>query len=65
MARKIPFTFLVNTDERKAIASLAKRLERTPSDAVRFVVINAERELARVESSSKSAQQSGAQDATA
>jgi len=39
------FTFRVNREERNLIASLAKRLQRSRSDAVRFVVVNAMQEL--------------------
>lgn len=45
MARTIPFTFLTDADERNLIARLAKRLERSQSDAVRFLVLSAAREL--------------------
>lgn len=46
MARYTRFTFLCNLDERKAIADLAARLQRSQSDAVRFVVIEAAKQLA-------------------
>lgn len=45
MNRWDTFTFRVNEDERRLIASLAEQLQRSQSDAVRFVVINAAREL--------------------
>ena len=51
MNRINTFTFRVNQDERNLIASLAKRLQRSRSDAVRFVVVNAMRELESQEGS--------------
>lgn len=45
MNRWDTFTFRVNNDERQAIADLAARLQRSQSDAVRFVVIEAARQL--------------------
>ncbi len=47
MARYERFTFLCNQNERALIAELAERLRRSQSDAVRFVVIEAARELAK------------------
>ncbi len=39
MARQERFTFLINSDERRMIATLAKRLKsESESDAVRFVI---------------------------
>ncbi len=46
MARYERFTFCVNKDERRLIAVLANQLQRSQSDAVRFVVLKATRELA-------------------
>jgi len=46
MTRCDIFTFRISQDERRLISALAERLQRTQSDAVRFVVINAARELA-------------------
>ena len=46
MSRDERFTFICNKDERRIIAELAKRLQRSQSDTVRFVVINAACELA-------------------
>lgn len=46
MARYERFTFLCDKAERRLIATLAERLRRSQSDAVRFVVVNAARELA-------------------
>lgn len=46
MRRIEQFAFRVNHDEREAIAALAERLQRSQSDAVRFVVLAAARELA-------------------
>jgi hypothetical protein len=45
MARYERFSFLCNQDERRLITVLAKKLQRSQSDAVRFVVINAVKEL--------------------
>jgi hypothetical protein len=45
MGRYQRFTFLVNGEERAAIKSLALRLQRSESDAVRLVVREAVREL--------------------
>jgi hypothetical protein len=45
MSRLDTFTFRVNKDERRLIARLAKQLQRSQSDAVRFVVISAVKEL--------------------
>ena len=36
--RRIRFTLLVNEQERKTITELAKRMQRTQSDAVRFLI---------------------------
>ena len=47
MARYERFTFLCDQNERLAIANLASRLHRSQSDAVRFVVIEAARQLAQ------------------
>ena len=47
MARYERFTFLCDLNERLAIANLAERLHRSQSDAVRFVVIEAARQLAQ------------------
>ena len=45
MRRIEQFAFRVNHDERQAIAALADCLQRSQSDAVRFVVLAAAREL--------------------
>jgi hypothetical protein len=45
MSRVERFTFLCNDQERQAIAELANRLQRSRSDAVRFVVVEAARQL--------------------
>ena len=45
MARFERFTFLCDRDERALIAMLAERLRRSQSDAVRFVVVEAAKEL--------------------
>ena len=49
MARYERFSFLCDQSERLAIASLAAKLQRSQSDAVRFVVIEVARQLAQVE----------------
>lgn len=51
MARYKRFTFLCNRDERRLIENLAEQLQRTQSDAVRFVVVNAARALVMAEPS--------------
>jgi hypothetical protein len=45
MPRLERFTFVVDQRERAAIATLAKRLNRSQSDAVRVVVLEAARKL--------------------
>lgn len=45
MARYERFTFLCDADERRAIADLAAGLQRSQSDAVRFVVIESAKQL--------------------
>ena len=45
MARYIRFTFLCTNQERKVITDLANNLQRSQSDAVRYVVIEAARQL--------------------
>ena len=45
MNRLDTFTFRVNQEERRMITSLAERLRRSQSDAIRFVVVNAAKEL--------------------
>ena len=49
MARYERFTFLCNEDERRLIKTLAKTLQRSQSDAIRFVVVNAAKELEKQE----------------
>jgi hypothetical protein len=49
MQRVMQFSFRVSTDERQAIADLAERLQRSQSDAVRFVVIEAARQLSQAD----------------
>jgi hypothetical protein len=46
MQRTGRFIFHVSTEERHLIADLAERLQRTQSDVVRFVTVNATCELA-------------------
>jgi len=45
MARYKRFTFLCDPDERRILAALAKRLERSQSDSVRWLIRNAAAEL--------------------
>ena len=49
MARNERFTFLCDPNERRAIAELAEHLSRSQSDAVRFVVIEASKQLTQAE----------------
>jgi hypothetical protein len=49
MARYERFTFLCDEIERRAIADLAARLQRSQSDAVRFVVIEAAKQLTQTD----------------
>jgi len=46
MTRETRFTFLCNEIERQTLAQLALTLQRSQSDAVRWLVSNAARELA-------------------
>jgi hypothetical protein len=67
MARYERFTFLCDKDERRLIVTLAERLKRSQSDAVRFVVVTAVRELAAQDSISfpeENHPREGVQDAT-
>ncbi len=43
MRRKDRFTFVCNENERRAIERLAKRLQRSRSDAVRFLIHDADK----------------------
>jgi uncharacterized protein (DUF1778 family) len=45
MARIDTFTLRVNRDERRMLAAVAERLQRTQSDAVRLLIREAAREL--------------------
>lgn len=38
MARTVTFTFRINDYERKILAKLANRLERSQSDSIRFLL---------------------------
>jgi hypothetical protein len=49
MARCERFTFLCDESERRAIADLAARLKRSQSDAVRFVVVEAAKQITQVD----------------
>jgi hypothetical protein len=49
MARYERFTFLCDPSERRAIADLTARLQRSQSDAVRFVVIEAAKQLTQAD----------------
>jgi hypothetical protein len=48
MNRVDVFAFRVSIDERRAIVELAARLQRSQSDAVRFVVIEAARQSSEI-----------------
>jgi 3-deoxy-D-manno-octulosonic-acid transferase len=48
MTRFERFTFLCDENERRAIATLAAHLQRSQSDAIRFVIIGAVQELERL-----------------
>ena len=45
MARYTRFTFLCDDNERKMVAAIADRLQRTQSDAIRWLVINAAEQM--------------------
>ena len=45
MPRYLRFTFLATSDERRSLAALARRLERSQSDTVRLLIRKAAREL--------------------
>lgn len=47
MSRQIIFGFRISAEEKKLISTLADLLQRSQSDAVRFVVVNAAKELGR------------------
>ena len=49
MARLSRFTFVVNDEERRLIQVLADKLSRSQSDALRFMIVSATRELANDE----------------
>ena len=49
MARYERFTFLCDEIERRAIENLAAQLRRSQSDAVRFVVVEAEKQLTKTD----------------
>ncbi len=49
MNRVETFAFRVSNGERRAIADLASRLQRSQSDAVRFVVVEAAKQLTQAE----------------
>jgi hypothetical protein len=53
MQRVTQFAFRVSDNERQAITALAERLQRSQSDAVRFVVIEAAKQLAKSEAVSE------------
>jgi hypothetical protein len=54
MQRTISFSFRLTTNERHLIRHLASVLKRSQSDAVRFVIIEASRQLSQIELSSNS-----------
>jgi hypothetical protein len=45
MARLERFTFVLDRQEKSLIAALAERMQRSQSDAVRYLVLNAARQL--------------------
>ena len=49
MARYERFTFLCSENERQAIAALAVQLHRSQSDAVRYVVVEAAKQLTAIQ----------------
>lgn len=49
MNRVETFAFRVSNGERRAIANLAERLQRSQSDAVRFVVVEAAKQLTKAD----------------
>lgn len=49
MTRDSRFTFLCDLGERRMIADLAARLQRSQSDAVRYIVIEAARQLSELD----------------
>jgi hypothetical protein len=51
MQRISQFGFRVNDDERKAIAGLAARLQRSQADAMRFILHEAMQQLVETETS--------------
>lgn len=51
MQRITQFAFRVNDDERRGISELAMRLQRSQSDAVRFVVTEAAKQLTQADPS--------------
>lgn len=55
MNRNERFTFLVTREERQLIAALANRLQRSQSDAVRFLVRGAAQELGVIQAQRKQA----------
>jgi hypothetical protein len=50
MRRQNIFAFRVSNQEKHLISKLARHLQRSQSDAVRFVVIEAEKQLTQVAS---------------
>lgn len=61
MARYIRFVFLVNKDERRKIAELARRLQRKEADAVRFAALEYARALDADTPATTTAQPTGGQ----
>jgi len=55
MQRVTQFAFRVSKDERQAITDLAARLQRSQSDAVRFVIIEAAKQLAQGDATPRTA----------
>jgi len=49
MTKTNRFTFRATDADRQAVATLAAKLQRSQSDAVRFVVVEASRQLSQAE----------------
>jgi hypothetical protein len=56
MARYERFTFLCSESEKEAISKLAAQLSRSQSDAVRYVVLQAARQLTQAADDPKQSQ---------
>jgi hypothetical protein len=61
MARYQRFTFLCDSDERRILAALARSLQRSQSDSVRWLIRNAAAELKAVKPADPAPAQAEAQ----